>query len=378
LKLLYFAPATSGGLADYAREQANALAQLGVELNILSSDRFPLQPDDRFKLRSTLITEVQGQSKLSNRLASARSRLRHYHQLSNIVATEKYRHVLLGAFAEYLAPLWSWRLARLARHGVVFGAVVHDPVRDYIVGPLWWHRRSITTAYSFVREAFVHEEIQLDTVRPMPGLRTTVIPHGPYHFPEPKESPMSIRKRLRLPDHAYVALSFGHIRDGKNLNLVIQAMTHLPSVHLIVAGKEQSSGQKPIGYYQNLARTLQVHDRCHWIHGHIPEEEVGNLFIVSDLILLTYSRDFRSASGVLNAAVSFRKPCVASSGGGNLRSVVERHQLGWFVEPDNLLALESGIKAALQNEINPQWETYQAENSWVRNAQIVKGKIFEK
>jgi hypothetical protein len=70
---------------------------------------------------------------------------------------------------------------------------------------------------------------------------------------------------------------------------------------------------------------------------------------------------------------------VASSGGGNLRSVVERYHLGWFVQPDDLLALESGIKAAMQHQdqIHPQWETYEFENSWERNAQIVKERMFD-
>jgi len=150
----------------------------------------------------------------------------------------------------------------------------------------------------------------------MPRLRTTVIPHGPYRFPEPRESKESARRRLQLPEQAFVGLSFGHIRDGKNLDLTIKAMTELPAFHLVVAGKEQSSSQKPITYYQDLARSLNVDARCHWIHGHIPAEDVGNLFTASDLVLLTYSQNFRSASGVLNAAVAYRKPCIASSGGG--------------------------------------------------------------
>ena len=46
-----------------------------------------------------------------------------------------FRRVLLATYLEYLALLWAPSLRRLMRRGVVFGAVVHDPVRDYIVGP---------------------------------------------------------------------------------------------------------------------------------------------------------------------------------------------------------------------------------------------------
>jgi glycosyltransferase involved in cell wall biosynthesis len=260
---------------------------------------------------------------------------------------------------------------------VKFGAIVHDPVRDYVVGPVWWHRRSIAEAYSFLREAFVHEEIQLDTVRPVPALRTTVIPHGPFRFPGPTELREQVRKKLTLPEDSFILLSFGHIRDGKNLDITIRALPDLPSVRLLVAGKEQSSSQKPIGYYQELARTLGVSGRCRWIHGHIPENEIGNLFVASDLTLLTYSKDFRSASGVLNAAARYRKPCLASSGGGNLRSVVERYHLGWFVVPDDLNALKAGVNQAIRDRINPQWDAYEADNSWQRNAQLVRDRMFD-
>ena len=85
-------------------------------------------------------------------------------------------------------------------------------------------------------------------------------------------------------------LSFGHIRDGKNLDLAIRAMADYPSLYLIVAGKEQSSGQKPLSYYQNIARLLNVDDRCRWLYGYVPEENVGKLFLASDLVLLTYGR----------------------------------------------------------------------------------------
>jgi glycosyltransferase involved in cell wall biosynthesis len=255
--------------------------------------------------------------------------------------------------------------------------MVHDPVRDFIVGPRWWHRHSIAAAYSFLREAFVHEEIQLDTVRPMPSLRTTVIPHGPFRFPGPAESHEQVRKKWAVPQEAFIVLSFGHIRDGKNLDLMVRALPDLPSAYLVVAGKEQSSAQRPIGYYQELARTLGVSERCRWIHGHVPENEIGNLFVGSDLVLLTYSKDFRSASGVLNTAVRYRKPCVASSGGGNLKSVVERYHLGWFVRPDDFNALITGIKTAVCEPLKPSWEAYEADNSWERNAQLAEERMFD-
>jgi glycosyltransferase involved in cell wall biosynthesis len=258
----------------------------------------------------------------------------------------------------------------------VFGSIVHDPVRDYQIGPDWWHRRSVAAGYSFLREAFVHEAVELQTVKPMPMLRITTIPHGPYEFPLPSKTREQFRAELKLPARASVVLSFGHVRDSKNLDLVIRALASLPSTYLLVAGQEQSSGQKPLAYYQAIAQQLGIGDRCRWLHGFIPASEVGNLFEASDMILLTYSRNFRSASGVLNTAVRYRKPCLASGGRSNLLSAVEQYNLGWCLEPDDQMALTDALKRALRESITPGWDAYEAEYSWKRNAAIVCDRMF--
>ena len=165
----------------------------------------------------------------------------------------------------------------LAYRGVVFGAIVHDPVRDFVVGPISWHHWSVACGYSFLREAFVHEPIKLDTAWQMPQLRTTVIPHGVYDFPPATETRDVARARLGLPIEARVMLSFGHIRDGKNLDLVLRAMRNFPDLYVVVAGEMQSSSHKPAEYYQDLARELGVADRCRWQAGYVPRPEVGNL-----------------------------------------------------------------------------------------------------
>jgi glycosyltransferase involved in cell wall biosynthesis len=375
-RLLYFSPAASGGLADYARAQANALAQLGVQVEVLSTAAFPVEPGDNFKLIPDLQDHPRGNSKLANRLSKIRGITQTYGQLAHLIETGNYTHVLLGAYAEYLSPLWVGRLRRLARHGVVFGSIVHDPVRDYVVGPLWWHRRSIASAYSFVREAFVHEPITLDTVQPMPKLRTTVIPHGIYAFPSATATRDQVRRDLGIPETAQVWLSFGHIRDGKNLDLAIRALAHFPDAFLVVAGKEQSSGQKPVQFYRDMAEQTGVAKRCLWLNRFIAAEEVGNLFSASDFVLLTYSKDFRSASGVLNTAIYFRKPCLASSGQGNLRTMVTKYELGIWVEPDNADVLIEGIRQLRSTSLSPRWDAYEADNSWQRNAEIIIDRMF--
>lgn len=121
----------------------------------------------------------------------------------------------------------------------------------------------------------------------------------------------------------------------------------------------------------DLAKRLGVEGRCTWVVDYVSEEEAANLFTASDAVLLTYDRTFRSASGVLNVAARYRRPVIASSGAGSLRSVVQRYGLGVWVEPDDADALASGFKDWLVSPPSPQWGDYNEDNSWHKNAQVV-------
>jgi glycosyltransferase involved in cell wall biosynthesis len=378
---MYFSAEVAGGLADYAHQQASALSRLGVRVSLLAA---PLVAESRaavdYSLQPVLANppdNSQTSARLVRWVRSARWVLNNVRSLANQVRMCNARHVLMGSYFEYLAPLWASALRRLARNGVVFGAVVHDPVRQTFVGPQWWQRSSVSAAYSFLREAFVHEAIELETVKPFPRLRTTVIPHGPYRFNPPSLTKTEVRQTLGIPSNGLLMLSFGYIRDEKNLHLLLRSMRENPKCYLLVAGKELGSTQRSAAYYQHLADELGVANRCRWKLGFVPPEDVGNWFQASDLVLLTYSGRFRSASGVLNAAIQYRKPCLASAGKSNLRSAVERYRLGAWVEPDNAEALTRALASLDTASMAPDWAGYERDNSWKKNAELVLKAMME-
>jgi len=191
----------------------------------------------------------------------------------------------------------------------------------------------------------------------------------------------------------------------------LRAMTRLPeNVKLLVAGKGDSGSSKPPEFYIKLAEELGVSHRCRWDIRRIPEDEVGDIFAACDCVLVTYSSKFHSASGVLNTAVSARKPVLASSGTGPLKSLVKKFQLGIFVNPDSEEQIVSGVQGVLNSftlynknkffhnhggQSSPntliqsnknslidqdvdvglyfcEWERYMRDNSWVVNANIIR------
>ena len=503
---------------EYAIRHSAAIALEGVEVHFLCKPSFPAERLgagiilEKFQERrvargesrrlagklSTILRLTLGQRRNAKQVVELATKLAQNSSTRNPLPVTRQRPgysevvVLFACYKEYFSPFWVGPLKKLARRGVVIGTIAHDPVRDFVVGPLWWHRWSVRLGYSFVRDVFVHDATPVDFGGKQPkGVEVHQIPHGPYEVAEPKIGRLEMRRRLsfssdlttedtedtesteeaarlcldkpsgaalsnsstselardvenasltrsasvpalalcaddagiggaggnQLVDSAegakaldarrstldtyapadVVFLAFGQIRDGKNLDLFLQAMTILPKrVKLLVAGKGDSGSSKPPEFYQKLAEELGVADRCRWDIRRIPDDEVGDILAACDVVLVTYSAKFRSASGVLNAAVSARKPVLASSGLGPLKSVVNKYNLGLFVEPDNLEAVLRGAKQLLDSLSSPStqtlatsdsphdtagfllpaWERYECDNSWEKNIKIISSFLW--
>jgi glycosyltransferase involved in cell wall biosynthesis len=277
--------------------------------------------------------------------------------------------VLLSAWSEYFAPLWAPKFRWWRARGVRFGAVIHDPVRDFIRGPVWWHRYSVRQAYSFLDVAFTHDDTTIDICGSRAPFKKVVVPHGPYPVEAGSADKVALRREFGIPEDADVMLSFGHIRDGKNLDQIIAALPALPKAHLLVAGREQSGGQKPVGFYRDLAQHLGVGNRCHWRTDYIPNDEVWKYYRASDVLMLTYSKDFRSASGVLSVNAQFGLPVIASAGGGPLLKTTRKYGLGVVIDYPEADLIAAAF--AQTTNFSADWERFASENSWETNAKLV-------
>lgn len=381
-KLLYVCEATNGGIAEYAIAQSKALTDLDISVTFVCPDSFPihrLAPGIHLKLldlqRFTPVVKKSHKSKLLNAFRFA-SRLRFVaSQVDHIATDMKFKKVLFACYKEYFAPFWVGPLKRLRDHRTHIGIVAHDPVRDFVVGPMWWHRWSIRCAYSFVTSVFVHDNTPVDFGGRKPNfLSVYEIPHGPYEMHKPVLGRSCIRGRYGFSEDStdLVFLAFGNLRDGKNLHLFLQAMPQTSSkIKLLVAGNHGSSSSRPARFYQQMANDLGIAHRCVWDIRHVPDEELGDIFDACDAVLITYNASFRSASGVLNSAVFARKPVLASSGESPLKKAVERYELGRWIRPDSVDAIIEGLRN--WSDIRwPAWEIYLRENSWEENARRIK------
>jgi glycosyltransferase involved in cell wall biosynthesis len=380
-------PSSSGGLAEHVHYQVRALARRGA-------DAFVLCPSDYLEGRATeypvsriyrsLVRRHKPRA-LLGRLADLLRRtcifLHGQWRLAWEVFAKRPEAVLLDSYSEYLSPLWIWPHAVLAKvFGVAYVANIHDPVRDFVVGPRWWHDLSVRLAYWPVKIGVIHQRLaDKDTIPP--HVNVVEAPVGVYDLQDSVIDADAVRQTWGVPRGAAVFLSFGFIRDNKNLDLLIRALAEVPQAFLVVMGSAQSSSNKPLAFYQDLAATAGVSERVVFRDEFVPDESLAGYFAAADVIAVTYNAGFHSQSGVLNIAARAKRPVLASSGESPLKTAVQRFGLGEFVEPDNLAALVTGMRKLCRQTTGeessspPDWPAYEEYASWDTNASIVLSAI---
>lgn len=371
MKLIIYNDTSEGGIADYSHDQATALAARGIDVTVLCSTHF-LSKRKVTYLALPVLKELRagkiGTSRALRRVQLMFGQLRNMRILADHVAKAGEVDVLMH-FSEYFAPVWAPRLHRLQAGGARFHSVLHDPVRDYRIGPAWWHDWSVREAFRMLSNIFVHTE---DAV-PVPAtVPVTYVPYGVHPYPAPQRTRAEVRAELGVPDDAPLITAYGYVRDNKNLDLVITALARVPQVQLLVAGPEIGGTNRPVSYFKALAAELGVADRCHWQTRYVNAADAADLLGASDLSVLTYSRSFVSSSAALGVTTNYNLPCLISSGSGTTRRIVETNRIGIWVEPDDAQSIEDGLKRWLAEGIDPDWESYNLDNSWARNAALVE------
>lgn len=383
MRILIHCPWSNGGLAEHVHYQAQAFMRRGTEVIVLC-------PTDYLHGRDLAYPVMRIYGSLRKRqkpfiffprwlrsVLKTKTFLGIQWRLALEITRRKPDFVLLDSYAEYLSPLWiwpHWMLTKLRK--VIYIANIHDPVRDFVVGPKWWHNWSVRLAYWPIRLGIVHQHLSVNEVIP-PHVSVVEAPVGVYDLKESKVDSGEVRRAWGAGEQTIVFLSFGFIRDNKNIDILIRALNYNSDAMLVVMGSIQSSSNKTHSFYRNLATDLGVSERVVLFEKFVPDEEIAAYFAAADFIAITYSGTFHSQSGVLNVAARAGRRVLASGGESPLKSSVLRFQLGEFVEPDNADSIAAGMeRLCRQHKGDVQtpdvdWEGYKAYASWDRNAAII-------
>jgi len=368
-KILIFSPSASGGIAEHTFYQARALEKAGAKVVCLVPPSFLGGRNTDFETIPCLPDPVEGASGLMKKLRMAWGIISSQYVLAWQIIKQRPDLILLDSYVEYLAPLWVDSHIILSRiFGVRYVANLHDPVRSYAIGPKWWHKLSVWLAYQPLDVVLVHHELADRSIVPE-RVKVVLAPHGLYDVNLGDFDAVQVREEWGIKGDQKVFLSFGYVRDGKNLDLAIKVLKGVPEAVLVVAGTVASTKDKTFQYYKDLAADLGVADRCRFFEGYLGDEQLGKYFAGTDFVLLTYSASFHSQSGVLNLAAKAGKPVLASASPSPMIKAVKGYQLGVAVEPDSSAAIAEGMKSLMHDKLDYNWNSYESSASWDVNAE---------
>ncbi len=366
-KVLMYVVSVHGGISHHSHYQAAELARRGVDVTMLCSKAYPWPQADTAYRQMRVFPEI-ARGGLKTRVARFLAMNGNHWRLAWEIVRQRPELVLLEANTEYFALLWIWPHLLLRALGVTYVANFHDPVRKVRYGSRWLHRLELGSLYATLRGGLIHGAPPAEAWIPR-WIRMEVVPHGPFPHQADGEVTFDLRDRLGIPQGRFVLLAFGMITDYKNLDLLIEAVAETADTDLVIAGSVKTSGDRPAQFYRDLATSRGVADRVHIVEQFIPEADVVSYFAGVDAVALTYRREFVSQSGVLQLAVLWEKPILASSGDGPLRAAVTDYGLGIFVEPDDQAALTIGLQRLIAAPVasGEGFARYTAASSWQAN-----------
>ncbi|HUP62064.1 MAG TPA: glycosyltransferase [Thermoanaerobaculia bacterium] len=160
-----------------------------------------------------------------------------------------------------------------------------------------------------------------------------------------------------------VALSFGHVRPYKGVDLALRAWRMLKvDATLVVAGEAWWKSEEE---YRSLAQGL---DNVRLDLRFIPDAEIATYFAATDVVLAPYRVE--AQSGVALTAFHFARPVIASTVGG-LPEIVEDGVNGMLIPPEDVEALARAVdaffttadregmeRAAVESARKYSWEEY--------------------
>jgi len=271
-----------------------------------------------------------------------------------------------------------WWMPKLLGSKARLLATAHDVKRAKAILCKPWEVAQLKRFYQDCDAIFVHGHAQeselMEFARP-DHTRIVEVPFGPYAYPEYTGRMRELRERYGIPDERRVLLFFGNVRDDKNLQGILTALSEQPSApHLIVAGQFGGGHHRSLDSYTRHIQNLGLAERVHILNRFIPDEEVGGLFKLADCIVLSYREDFTSQSGVLHVAAAFECPVLCTPT-EIFRDTLQGGSMGELCHGFDDDALSEGLARVLHrlgNGPSFRFDGYREQHSWARNAAITR------
>ena len=271
-------------------------------------------------------------------------------------------HVQYAIPAYGLGSFTLWVLLALARWRLGCRVVVtfHEVKRETALlgrAGLWYYRLiakgiDMITVHTYEAAALLVQECRV------PRERVTMIPH-PLYAPSLKKTPPAELDEMFDIAGKPVVLFFGFIHVDKGIDHLIKAFDiarrtdpHLKTVRLVIAGSVRTRKPGLFKWFERYDHRYEasLHElvrarrlkRAVIFTAYVPDAQVAQWFTRASVVVLPYTN--LEQSGVLNQALTYRTPVIASALGG-LKETLDGTEA--LVPPANAGALATQLSLFL-------------------------------
>ncbi|MGF6771212.1 glycosyltransferase involved in cell wall biosynthesis [Paraburkholderia sp. GAS199] len=148
----------------------------------------------------------------------------------------------------------------------------------------------------------------------------------------------ALRRRLGLPEQAWLAGLFGRLAPWKGQHVALDALARLPDAHLVLVGAPLFGEDAYAQRLRDQAAALGIADRVHFAGF---QDDVPAWMKAMDVILHT-STEPEPFGRVIVEGMAAVKPVIAAAAGG-VTEIVRHGKNGWLVKPGDVAALAEAI-----------------------------------
>jgi glycosyltransferase involved in cell wall biosynthesis len=187
--------------------------------------------------------------------------------------------------------------------------------------------------------------------------------------PMPREQ---ARAELGLQPGEPVLLFFGFVRRYKGLRHLIQALAIVRqklAARLMIVG-EFWEDERP---YRALVQQLGLGDAVQFVNGYVPNEDMPRYFSAADVVVMPYLE--ATQSGVVQLAIGFERPMIATSVGGMPEAVADG-ETGLIVPPADPAALAEAVLRYFEQQLEQHFVEHirrgKQHESWLPLIQLIE------
>ena len=296
-------PPMQGGVADYTRELARALAASGQEVGVLTSTRAAPPPNDAgIAVYPQVSSWGWGLWDMLDAFTA---------DWQPDVVHIQYQTAAFGMHPAI--NLWAWR-PWSQRPRALTAVTFHDLLRPYLFPKAHWlgARRWVTDTLARTMDIAIttnpEDSAQLRPIRP----DAVEIPIG-SNIPDNPPADFDRtewRAHWGIPAEAPLICYFGFLNASKGGEMLVDVLAQLVErdidAHLLmIGGRVGASDPTNYAYLQKVEARIAdagLSDRVHWTD-HIPGEQVSAAFHISDVCLLPYQDGASYRRGSFMAAL---------------------------------------------------------------------------